>query len=188
MAAIFQYSGNFSRGCQEPTEKVQIAACWISPCGSSTPPTARIRPSGEKLTLTTSAGKSSEWIKVPLRQSHIFAVASLETDASICPSGEKANPQTMPLCPSSLRIDCPLATSHNRTAKSSVLPPAEARMPLSGMKAKLRVNSPSPKLVKISSRESVSGLIEMSVGVGRKIIEVGATGVNVGGPDNCVAV
>jgi len=42
--------------------------------------------------------------------------------------------------------------------------------------------------VKISSKESVSTLIDMSVGVGREAIEVGATDVNVGGTDVCVAV
>src|SRR6185503_7608843 len=94
----------------------------------------------------------------------------------------------MPLCPSNLRMDCPLATSHNRIAKSSALPPAEARTAPSGVKARLRGASPSPKLVKISSRESVSTLIDMSVGVGRERIEVGATGVNVGGTNVCVAV
>src|SRR4026209_376054 len=94
----------------------------------------------------------------------------------------------MPLCPSNLRRDCPLATSHNRMAKSSLLPPAEARTAPSGVKAIVRGDSPSPKLVKISSNESVSALIEMSVGVGRERIEVGATGVNVGGTDVCAAV
>ena len=58
----------------------------------------------------------------------------------------------------------------------------------SGMNATLRVNSPSSKLVKISSSESVSSLIEMSVGVGMETTEVGGTVVNVGGTDVCVAV
>src|SRR5215210_2110353 len=94
----------------------------------------------------------------------------------------------MPLCPSNLPMDCPLATSHNRMAKSSLLPPAEARTVPSCVKAKLRGTSPSPMLVKISSIESVSTLIEMSVEVGRARIAVGAIGVNVEGMEVCAAV
>src|ERR1044071_7034115 len=81
---MFKYSENFRTGFQDPTEKVQMAAFWIWFCSSSTPPTARVRPSGEKLTLETSPGKSSDLSKVPLGQSQIFAVLSLETEASIC--------------------------------------------------------------------------------------------------------
>jgi hypothetical protein len=73
-------------------------------------------------------------------------------------------------------------------AKSSLLPPAEARTLPSNVKATLRVNSPSPKLVKISRSESVSSLIDMSVGVGKETTEVGATVVNVAGTDVCVEV
>ena len=58
----------------------------------------------------------------------------------------------------------------------------------SGVKATLRGVSPSPKLVKISSKESVSSLIDISVGVGSARMAVGAIGVNVGGIDIWVAV
>src|SRR6185436_1723937 len=46
----------------------------------------------------------------------------------------------------------------------------------------------SPKLVKISSRESVSTLIDMSVGVGRRGIAVGRTIVGIEGMDVSVTV
>jgi len=57
----------------------------------------------------------------------------------------------------------------------------------SGVNATLRGDSPASKLVKISSRESISTLIDMSVGVGKEGIEVGATNVGVAGMGVCVA-
>src|SRR3990172_7416352 len=83
-------------------------------------------------------------------------IPSLEADASIRPLGEKATAQMMEVCPSNVRRGNPVATSHNRLAKSSELPPAEARAVPSGEKARLRRASPWPKVEKIERLATVS--------------------------------
>src|SRR6185436_1996718 len=185
-AVMFTYSGIFNSGFQEPVEKIQIAACSV--CRSSSPPTASVCPSGEKLTLPTWSGKSNVFSKSPLRQSQILAVPSLETDASSRSSGENARLQTMPLCPPNVPISFPLATSHTWMAKSVVSPPAPARTDPSEVKARPRTLSGSARLSKISSMLIVSTWMGMSVGVTEGRLSVGGTAVAVNGTDVCVAV
>src|SRR4030066_424446 len=72
-----------------------MVASWRPvPGNSSTPPTARVRLSGEKATAVTSFGKASDWTSVPLCQSQILAVKSREAEARAVPSGEKARLRT----------------------------------------------------------------------------------------------
>ena len=80
----------------------------------------------------------------PVVTSHSLTVPSLDADARVLPSGEKATELTQDVCPKSVPVLDPVATSHSLTVPSR---DADATVLLSGEKATERTQFLCPILV-----------------------------------------